>query len=411
MKIFLVILILLAAAAGSGWWYWNKTHPNETKYETGIVSRGDVVQVVTATGQLNPLLTVTVGSQLSGNILKLYADYNSQVKANETVAELDPAPYIAAVHMADANVAYAQAALELAQLTAKRKAELVKEHAAAQADLDTAIANLHQAEATLQIQQASLETAKVNLDHCTITTPIDGIVLSRSVAVGETVAAAMNAPVLFTIAHDLSKMQINASVAEGDVGDVEEGQLVNFTVDAYPYRIFHGVVEQVRNAPVASSSTTTQTVVTYDTVISVNNDDLKLKPGMTADVSIVIAERANVLRIPNAALRFRPLDSPRKLVEVIPGTPPPGGQSPRKPRVKRIPSHTVYELPVGSLDPVPVQVHLGITDGIYTEVLDGLNDGDVVVNSILTNNPALLQGQGTRGGGQAPGFGGMRRPF
>jgi len=394
----IIIIVLALASAGGGWWYWNQTHTEEVKYQTGVVTRGDVTQDVTATGQLNPVLNVTVGSQISGNISKLYADYNTPVKENEVVAELDKAPYTAAVHMADANVEYAQAALELAQLTADRKQELVKEHAAAQADLDTALANLHQAQATLQIQKASLETAQINLDHCTITSPINGIVISRSVDVGETVAAAMNAPVLFTIANDLSKMQIDASVAEGDVGELQNGQTVNFNVDAYPYRTFHGLVAQVRNSPV-----TVQNVVTYDTVVSVNNDDQKLKPGMTANLAVVIAQHSNVLRIPNAALRFRPPEPPGQLVPVIPGTPPPGLQIAGKPRVKHDVTHTIYLLPGDATKPTPVQVHLGITDGIFTEVLDGLHDGDVVVDSILSNNPT---GTGQPGGGF-----GMRRPF
>jgi HlyD family secretion protein len=396
MKIFMIILLAFAAGGG-GWWYWNQNRATEVKYQTGVVSRGDVTQVVTATGQLNPVLNVTVGSQISGNISKLFADYNSLVKKDEVVAELETAPYTAAVHMAEANVAYAQAALELAQLTADRKQELVKEHAAAQADLDTALAALHQAQATLQIQKANLETAQINLDHCTITSPINGIVISRSVDVGETVAAAMNAPVLFTIANDLSRMQIDASVAEGDVGELQDGQVVNFNVDAYPYRTFHGTVAQVRNSPV-----TVQNVVTYDTVVSVNNDDQKLKPGMTANLSIVIAQRSNVLRIPNAALRFRPPEIP-KLVPVIPGTPPPGQQVGPRPRVKRDVTHTIYVLPPGAVKPTAVQVHLGISDGIYTEVVDGLHDRDVVVDSILSNNPLAT--------GQAGGGFGMRRPF
>ena len=399
MKSFLLILILLAAAGGGGWWYWTSTHDGEVKYQTGEVTRGDIVQAVTATGQLNPVENITVGSQISGNILKLYADFNSLVKENQVVAELDPAPYLAAVHVAQANVANAKAALELAQLTANRKAELVNEHAAAQADLDTATATLHQAQATLQLQQANLESAQVNLDHCTITSPIKGIVISRSVDVGQTVAAAMNAPVLFTIANDLSKMQIDASVAEADVGQLLEGQKVNFTVDAYPYRTFHGVVQQVRNSPV-----TVQNVVTYDTVVSVNNDDQKLKPGMTANISIVIADKASVLKIPNAALRFRPPEAERKYVPVVPGTPPPTAR-PSPAHVKHDAAHTIYVLPAGAAKPTPVQVHLGITDGINTEVLDGLKDGDLVVDSILSANP------GEHGGGGQPNPMGGRRPF
>jgi len=403
MKSFIIIVLALAVSGG-GWWYWNKSHVDEVKYQTGNVIRGEITQVVTATGQLNPVLNVTVGSQISGNILKLYADFNSLVKQDQMVAELDPAPYLAALHMGQANVANAQAALELAQLTANRKAELVKEHAAAQADMDTAVANLHQAQANLQIQQAGLESAQVNLNHCTITSPIKGIVISRNVDVGQTVAAGLTAPVLFTIANDLSKMQIDASVAEADVGQLQDDQAVTFTVDAYPYRTFRGSVKQVRNSPV-----TVQNVVTYDTVISVNNDDLKLKPGMTANISIVIAHRDSALKIPNASLRFRPPEAPARLVPVVPGTPPPG-QGTSAPRVvKRDATHTIYVLPTANAKPSPVQVHLGITDGIFTEILDGLHDGDVVVNSILSANPAAAAAR--PGAPAPPGPGGVRRPF
>lgn len=394
MKSIIIIVLALSAASG-GWWYWKQSQPEEVKYQTGDVTRGDVTQVVSATGQLNPVLNVTVGSQISGNISKVYVDYNSIVKANQVVAELDPAPYTAVVHQAIANVAFAKAALELAQLTADRKAELVKEHAAAQADLDTAVANLHQAQATLQIQQANQEAAQINLDHCTIKSPIDGIVISGSVAVGETVAAAMNAPVLFEIANDLRKMQIDASVAEGDVGELEEGQAVNFNVDAYPYRTFHGTVAQVRNSPA-----TVQNVVTYDTVVSVNNDDLKLKPGMTANLFVVIAQRSNVLKIPNAALRFHPADTAEKAA--TPGSTAPGAQAGATPRPPHNGAKTIYVLAPGSTKPSPVQVKLGISDGIYTEVQEGLHEGDEVVESVIASNPA--------GGGQGGGFG-MRRPF
>jgi len=400
MRSLIIIILLLGGAGGGGWWYWNQSHADDVKYQTGTVTRGDVTQVVTATGQLNPVVIVTVGSQVSGNIAKLDADFNSIVKENQVVAELDPAPYLASVHQCQANVAYAQAALELAQLTAKRKAELVKEHAAPQADLDTAEATLHQGEATLLINKANLESSQINLNHCTITSPVSGIVISCSVSQGQTVAASLNAPVLFTIANNLSKMQIDASVAEADVGQLQEGQTVNFTVDAYPYRQFRGVVKQVRNAPV-----TVQNVVTYDTVVAVNNDDQKLKPGMTANISIVIAQRPNVLIIQNAALRFRMPQPEKKLVPVVPGTPPPGSQ-PTPSRLKRETTHTVYILPPGAAKPTPIQVHLGISDGIYTEVLDGLHDGDAVVDSILTTNPSLARTGQTAGPG-----GPMRRPF
>jgi len=390
MKIIIIIVVALTAAGGA-WWGWQRSRPQAVTYQTGTVTRGDITQTVSATGQLNPVLNVTVGSQISGNIAKLYADYNSIVKANEVVAELDKTPYIASVHQAAANVAYAKAALELAQLTADRKAELVKEHAAAQADLDTAVATLHQAEATVQLQQANQESAQINLDHCTITSPIDGIVISRSVDVGETVAASLNAPVLFTVANDLKNMQIDASIAEGDVGELRIGQTVNFNVDAYPYEIFHGTVSQVRNSPV-----TVQNVVTYDTVVSVKNDDLKLKPGMTANLFVVIAEHKGVLNIPNAALRFRPAN-----MEAPPsgGTPAPGAQASPKPRGNNG-TRTIYVLHAGAAKPDPVQVHLGISDGLFTEVQGDLHENDAVVIGSNGGSPA----------GPGGGFG-MRRPF
>jgi HlyD family secretion protein len=384
----IIIIVLALVAAGGGWWYWKQSRPAEVKYQTGAVTRGDVVQVVNATGQLNPVVDVTIGSQISGNIAKVLVDFNSQVKAGQEVAEIEKAPYTASVHQAEANVAYAKAALQLAKLTADRKQELVNEHAAAQADLDTAVANFHQAEATVQINQANLETAQINLDHCTITSPIGGIVISSSVTVGETVAASFNAPVLFTVANDLAKMQIDASVAEGDVGEVETGQAVNFNVDAYPARTFHGTVAQVRNSPV-----TVQNVVTYDTVVSVNNSDLKLKPGMTANLYIVVAQRLDALRIPNAALRFRPPDDPPN---------PSSGQPSARPPPKQPGTKTIYVLDPGATKPHPVNVKLGISDGIYTEVADGLHEGDQVVTGILSGGPSA--------GGQGGGFG-MRRPF
>jgi HlyD family secretion protein len=263
-----IVLILLAAAGYGGWWYYKRTHSEEVQYLTTTVAKGNVTQVVTATGTLNPVLNVTVGSQISGNIQKLFADWNSKVKANQIVAQIDPSIYLANVHQCEGDLANAKAALELAQLTAKRKQELVDQHAAPQADLDTAIATLHQTEATVQMKDANLELANVNLKNCTIYSPIDGIVISRSVDVGQTVAAAMNAPVLFLIANDLTRMQIDSNVAEADVGNIEVGQDVNFTVDAFPYRTFQGKVVQDRNAAVS-----VQNVVTYDVVISVANLD------------------------------------------------------------------------------------------------------------------------------------------
>ena len=371
----LLILILLAAAGGGAWW-WFKGEANEAAtYTTVPVTRGQLTQAVTATGTLNPVINVTIGSQISGNIQKLNADWNSLVKAGQIVAELDPATYQAIKNQVEGDVALAEAALELAKATAKRKRDLVAQVAAPLADLDAAQATLLQAEATVRIKRAQLEKAKVDLDRCTIRSPIDGIVISRSVDVGQTVAASMNAPVLFLIANDLTKMQIDSNVAEADVGVVEVNQDVDFTVDAFPTRTFHGKVVQVRNAPI-----TVQNVVTYDTVIGVSNPDLKLKPGMTANVSVKIAHRDDALQIKNAALRYRPADATpaatKPSTSGTPGSPRPGGA-----RERRGSERTVYVL-LGSR-PQPTQIKTGISDGVVTEVLEGLKEGDRVVTAEL----------------------------
>src|SRR6201987_2275526 len=274
-------------------------------YQTANVTKGPITQAVTATGTLNPVVNVQVGSQVSGNISKLFVDFNSQVKAGQVVAQIDPALFQATVTQAEGDVANAQAALELARINAKRTQDLFARKTSAQADVDQAMATLHQAEANVKIKQGALDKAKADLDHCTITSPIDGGGISRSVDVGQPVAASLQAPVIFTIANDLTKMQIDANVAEADVGAVTIDQNVDFSVDAFPNRTFHGKVVQVRNAPI-----TVQNVVTYDTVIGVNNADLKLNPGMTANVSIVIAHKDDVLKISNAALRYRPANAP-----------------------------------------------------------------------------------------------------
>ena len=398
-----LILLVLAAAAG-GWWWFKRGGSDAPQYQTAPVTRGEMTQLVTATGTLNPVVNVTVGSQISGNIFKLGADFNSPVTAGQVVAQIDPATFQAVVHQMDGDLANARAALELAQVTAKRKQELVAEHAAAQADLDNALATLHQAEATVKIKEANLEKAKVDLDHCTIRSPIDGIVISRSVDVGQTVAASMNAPVLFTIANDLTKMQIDSNVAEADVGTVEVEQSVDFTVDAFPYRTFHGKVVQVRNA-----ATTVQNVVTYDVVISVSNADLKLKPGMTANVSIIVAHRDDAVKVANSALRFRPPES-LETATATPATPaapaspgggmkrPGGGGRSGGPKGER----KVYVIPTGAQKPEPVTVKLGINDGIATEVLEGLKPGDLVVTGMTVpdSKPAQPSTNPLSGGGR-----------
>jgi HlyD family secretion protein len=350
-------------------------------YQTAEITRGGITQAVTATGTLNPVVTVQVGSQVSGNIAKLFADFNSQVKAGKVVAQIDPAIFQATVTQAEGDLASAKAALELAKVTATRTQELFARKTSSQADVDQAIATLHQAEANVTIKQGALDKAKADLDHCTITSPIDGVVISRSVDVGQTVAASLQAPVIFAIANDLTKMQIDANVAEADVGVVTIDQKVDFTVDAFPMQTFHGKVVQVRNAPI-----TVQNVVTYDTVIGVSNPDLKLKPGMTANVSIVVAHRDDVLLIKNAALRYRPPDAtPVETKQSMPGREARRGGAGDPGAHERRPERTVYVLPNGASRLRPVQIKTGISDGVMTEVVDGLKEGDRVVTAELTS--------------------------
>jgi len=347
-------------------------------YQTATIARGPITQAVTATGTLNPVVNVQVGSQVSGNIAKLFVDFNSDVKAGQVVAQIDPALFQATVTQAEGDLASAQAALELAKVNATRTQELFARKTSSQADLDQAMANLHQSEANVKIKQGALDKARADLEHCTITSPIDGVVISRSVDVGQTVAASLQAPVIFAIANDLTKMQIDTNVAEADVGVVKIDQNVDFTVDAFPMETFHGKVVQVRNAPI-----TVQNVVTYDTVIGVSNPELKLKPGMTANVSIIIAHKDDVLQIKNAALRFRPPDATpveTKRTGTSRGGRPAAGRSAG---AQQGAERTVYVLPSAASRPQPVRIKTGISDGIVTEVVEGLKEGDRVVTAEL----------------------------
>src|SRR3989441_1537604 len=294
------LLAVVASGAGLGW-YLNQPSGSTLDYETVLVSRGDLTQVVTASGQLNPVVKVEVGSQISGIIEKLFADFNSLVKEGQLIAQLDPATYEANLVQAQGNLANVKAGLELAQLSADRPKALQADKLSANADYERAMADLHQAEAAGKISEGALKNTQWQPARCAIYAPIDGIVISRNVNVGQTVAASLSAPTLFIIANDLAKMQIGADVAEADIGQVGVGQDVEFNVDAFPGQSFQGKVTQIRNAPKAD-----QNVVTYVTIIDVTNPNLKLKPGMTANVSIIVTHRDNILRIPNAALRFRP---------------------------------------------------------------------------------------------------------
>ena len=415
----LIILIAIGAVAGGSAWYYASSHHDTPQYDTATVTRDDLTQTVTASGGLSPVVNVTVGSQVSGIISKLFVDYNSTVKSNQIIAEIDSSTYKSAVEQATADLANARANLELQQAETKRNDELFTNKLISGSDYDTAIATLHEAEATVQIKEAALDTAKANLGYCEIRSPLDGIVISRAVDLGQTVASSFNTPTLFQIANDLTKMQIDSAVAEADVGGIAEGQSVTFTVDAYPYRTFYGAVRQVRDAP-----TNANNVVTYDCVVSVTNTDYKLKPRMTANLSFIIAQRQDTLVVPNAALRFHPPEG------LLPTNAPAatatsgvtatndsagqagghghhggGGHS----HGERPIFHTVYVLtgtgPSATLH--PAQIKIGISDGISTEVVSGLNEGDhVVINVTLPGKPAASSNP--FGGGRGGGGGGFR---
>lgn len=370
MKKTLCLLAVLAAACGG--------KDEAPAFTTARVERGDVVASVTAGGTLQPLVTVQVGTQVSGRIASLHADYNSVVKKGDVIARIDPQSLQSAVARAQANVAAARgnlarvrAALSDAERQHRRAQELVPQGLVSRAEADTVAAKLLQARADVEVQrgqlaqaEAALREAAVNLDYTVIRSPTDGIVISRSVDVGQTVAASLQAPVLFTIAQDLKQMAVHVNVAESDVGALREGMAAEFTVDAYPNQRFRGQVSQIRVSP-----QTVQNVVTYTTVVQVENPELKLKPGMTANVSFRTAEARGVLRVPAAALRIRAPDEWR------------GEAEPQRERgVRRL-----WKAPAGKGLPQPVRVQTGVSDGSFTEVTveDGtLAEGDEIVVSV-----------------------------
>jgi HlyD family secretion protein len=420
-----IIFFVIALVAAGGYWHFKRVGDDAPQYQTAPVTRGDLTQTVTATGTLNPVVNVTVGSQVSGRITKLNVDFNSIVKSNEVIAEIDPSTYEAQLSQVTANLANAKANLELQEANLRRAENLYTNNLISGSDYDTAVATRDEAAAQVQIQEASVKNATANLGYCKILSPVDGVVISRAVDLGQTVASSFNTPTLFQIANDLTKMQIDAAVDEADIGGIKEGQAVDFTVDAYPNRTFHGVVTQVRNAP-----TVLNNVVTYDTVIGVTNADYSLKPGMTASVSIVVAEHRNVLIIPNSALRFQPPDM--SMVEkngmgtnalAAAGRPNAafnrgagggfrggegggfrgeGRRGGRGPRGAGGGEHatirTVYVMAGDPADKAQklkaVQVRIGITDNIDTEVLSGLQEGDQVVAGLAI--PGLTSNEGTQ---------------
>ena len=317
----LVLVLLLLAAGGGGAWYFLGTKTEKkTEFQTVKVARGDIVQSVTATGDLQPVVTVDVGAQVSGQIKEVMVDYNSKVKAGDVLAKIDESTFIQRLRQAEADLESTKANNQLLKLNVERTTGLHRQNLVSQAELDNALAQLAQSNAQLLTRGAAVENAKVDLSRCVITAPIDGMILDRRTDKGRTVNANMNAPVLFTLVNDLTKMQINAAVAEADIGTIAEGQEVKFTVDAFPNRTFPGKVRMVRNA-----ASVQQSVVSYATIIDVANEDLRLKPGMTANVSIIVQQRPNVLRVANGALRVR---VPQELlVPAAPGEAKGGGKA------------------------------------------------------------------------------------
>ncbi|MGH8021393.1 MAG: efflux RND transporter periplasmic adaptor subunit, partial [Opitutaceae bacterium] len=294
------LFILVAGLGGGAWWYFKGRPEAGPIYQTVTLQKGSIVQAVTATGQLQPVIIVDVGSQVSGRLREVLVDFNDKVAKDQVLARIDPATFESALAQAESELLNAKANLRLQRSNLERSRQLAEQKLVSSADLEQIEATVEQAEAGVRIRESAVQSRKTDLQRCTIVAPIDGMVISRAVQTGQTVAASLNSPILFTIANDLTKMQIAASVSEADVGNITDGLAVKFTVDAFPGRNFTGKVKQVRNA-----ATIVENVVTYETIIAVDNPGGRLKPGMTANVSIIIQSREEALRLANAALRVR----------------------------------------------------------------------------------------------------------
>jgi HlyD family secretion protein len=421
-----LIVLLLVLASGGVFLAKRRSAKPKVRWETTAVDRGRVVARVTATGTLSALVTVQVGTQVSGSLQKIYVDFNSPVKKGQIIAKIDPRLFQAALENARANYAQAKAALHkdevqalLADRQFQRQGNLAKDKLIAPADFDTAESTAHAAAAQLEADranvkqaQAILHQAEVNMALTNIVSPTDGVVISRNVDVGQTVAASLQAPVLFVIAEDLRKMQVDTSVAEADVGKLQAGMSATFAVDAFPNEWFKGTVRQIRNA-----ATTLQNVVTYDAVIDVQNSDLRLRPGMTANVTFVVANKEDVLRVPNAALRFRPSSELAAALSLeLPKGKRSGGEhasgagSPARGSAdgEEADRRTIWVLR-GEL-PGSVRIRVGTSDGSKTEVVEGaLQIGDLVISDATL--PAELKAPAAKGllPGAGPPPGGPRR--
>ena len=386
MKFGKIILGTTVAAAliGGGAWYLNQRAAQnpETRYKFATAEKGDVTQTVSANGTLTPLVLVNVGTQVSGTVKKLYVDFNSKVSAGQKLVELDQSLLQTVARQSQANVVNVQASFDLAKANEARMRALLDKEYISRQDYDQALQNLKSAQAQLVQAKAAADKDQVNLSYSVITSPVSGVVVARLVDIGQTVAASFQTPTLIQIAQDLTKMAIDTSFAEADIGNIKEGMPVRFTVDAFPNRSFHGIVQQIRLNP-----TNQQNVVTYNVRINVDNPELILLPGMTAYVSIGVQKRPGALLVPNAALRFKPADAAGKKEGEAgkagqngmgQGAPAGAPGGPGKGKKRDGQSGTVYVLTGGAIKPVSVQV--GITDNRNTEIVSGeLKEGDRVV--------------------------------
>ncbi len=414
-------IVVVVAGVLAYWRYGRGPATPPIQYKTAVVTKRRIVGKITASGTLSATVTVQVGTQVSGRIQSLNVDFNSPVKKGQIIAKIDPLLFQAAVQQASANYLSAKASLVRARAQAldadrqyARLKTLKDQGLASQQDLETGETNASVAKASVDVAQAalaqsaaSLNQAQTNLSYTTIVSPIDGTVISRNVDVGQTVASSLQAPVLFTIAEDLKKMQVNTNIAEGDVGRLQSGMDSWFTVDAFPGQRFRGKISQIRNA-----AQTVQNVVTYDAVIDVDNADLKLRPGMTANATITYAEKDDVLAVPNAAMRFK---APVELTGGASagasgartgrprGSAAPGGSG-RPAFGDAVDTRTVWVL--RGDQPVSIQVQLGLSDGTNTEVVKGeLAEGDpIILDATVTGAKASAApgGGGGGGGGGSP---------
>ncbi len=415
-RVILIASVLIVGLAIGGYVIFTGERKVPVRYRTALVERGAVTSLVTATGTINPVVSVQVGTQVSGMIKSLHADFNSVVKAGDIVATIDPEPFRARrdqaasnLEMAKANVARARTEQAQRRRELERAKSLIAQQYVSQNDLDVAITNAQGADAQVNVAlaqvkqaEAALNAADLDLKYTTIRSPVNGIVVARNIEVGQTVAASFATPNLFLIALDLTKMQVDTNVSESDIGGITEGKEATFTVDAYPGVPFSGTIRQVRLVPI-----NVQNVVTYNVVVGVDNKDLRLKPGMTANVSIVVAQKDEVLKVPNAALRFMPPKSEENETRHSSVTPAKGVESSRAILAggASMVSRTIWKQGDDGVL-VPVVVQTGISDGAWTEILsETIAEGDEVIVGIDQSRG------GRKIGGLPPGFGtgGQRR--